>query len=117
MVYKQVIVVRRDLNLGKGKLCAQVAHASLEAALITLKKNPNVFYKWYNSGAKKVVLKVNNLEELLEIYNKAKESGLTVSLIRDAGLTQIPSNTITCIGIGPDLEEKIDKITGKLKLL
>jgi PTH2 family peptidyl-tRNA hydrolase len=114
---KQVIVCRSDLKIGKGKLCSQVAHASLEAALETLKRNKEKFYRWKKEGAKKVVLKVNSLEELLKIAELAKREGLIVSIIADAGKTQVEPGTIICTAIGPDEDEKIDKITGNLKLL
>jgi len=107
---KQVIVVRKDLELGKGKLAAQVAHAAISAA-------DNSKYKkaWMMEGQKKVVVKCNSLEEMMEIYNKAKN--LPRAVIQDAGLTEIPPGTITCIAIGPAEEKDIDAITGNLKLL
>ncbi len=114
---KQVILVRKDLGLPKGKLCVQVAHASLSAYLEAEKKHPEWAQKWLNSGQKKIVLKVNTLDELLEIYNKAVQLDLPTVLIRDAGLTVLPPNTITSVGIGPAPENIIDKITGHLKLL
>lgn len=109
---KQVIVVRNDLKLGKGKLAAQVAHASVSAAEISKFKK-----RWLEEGQKKVVVKCESLEKLMEIYEKSKASSIATSLIQDAGLTEIPPGTITCVGIGPDEEEKIDKITKNLKLL
>ncbi len=114
---KQVIVVRTDIKMGKGKLAAQVAHASLTAFLEVLSKERIKAEKWLNEGQKKVVLKVNSLEELLKIYEKAKKEGLNAVLIEDKGLTQLEPGTITCIGIGPDEEHKIDEVTSKLKLL
>lgn len=113
MKYKQVIIVRKDLNISCGKMCVQVAHASLEAALLSKKE---ILDKWLSEGAKKVILSVENEKELLNYYELAKKSNLVCVLIRDAGLTELPPNTITCIAIGPDEEEKIDKITGNLKL-
>ena len=112
MELKQVIVVRKDLKLGKGKLAAQVAHASVSAA-----ENSRFKKEWLGEMQKKTVLKCSTLEELMQIYENAKKEGLPVALIRDAGLTQIPEGTVTCIGIGPAPAEQIDKITGKLKLL
>ncbi len=109
---KQIIVVRNDLKLSKGKLAAQVAHAAISAAEISKFKK-----QWLAEGQKKVVVKCESLAELLEIYERSKTSFIATSLIQDAGLTEIPSGTITCIGIGPDEEEKIDKITKNLKLL
>jgi PTH2 family peptidyl-tRNA hydrolase len=100
--------------MGMGKAIAQACHASIEAYK---NSNKEIIKKWEESGSKKVILKVNSLEELLKIYEEAKKSGLVVSLIRDAGKTELEEGTITCIAIGPDYSEKIDKITGNLKLL
>lgn len=112
MELKQVIVVRTDLKLGKGKLAAQVAHAAVSAADKSSFKR-----EWIEEMQKKTVLKCNTVNELVRIYETARRDGLPVVLIRDAGLTQIPEGTITCIGIGPAPVERIDRITGKLKLL
>ncbi len=113
-MYKQVIIVRKDLNLSKGKLAVQAAHASLDSY-----KNANEKTKteWEREGEKKVVVKVEGLKELLDIYKKAKEMDLPCSLIRDAGKTELPPGTITALGIGPCKEKDTDKITKKLKLL
>jgi len=112
MPLKQVIVIRKDLKLSKGKLAAQVAHGSIGAAEKSKLKD-----KWLKEGQKKVVLSCKNLEELHKIYKMAKNKKLPAVLIKDAGLTQIEEGTETCVGIGPAPEEKIDEITGKLKLL
>jgi len=114
---KQVIVVRNDIKMGKGKVAAQVAHASVTAFVETLKVNKKLAEDWLITGQKKVVLKVDSLEELLNLYKKAIEKGLIAVIIEDRGLTQIPAGTITCLGIGPDEDNKIDEITSKLKLL
>ncbi|MEM5778280.1 MAG: peptidyl-tRNA hydrolase Pth2 [Candidatus Aenigmatarchaeota archaeon] len=111
---KQVILVRSDLKLEKGKLCSQVAHASLASFLKSSKGNKE---KWLREGMKKIVLKVLNEKELIEFYNKAKKEKLPCELIIDAGLTQVKPGTITALGIGPAEDKKIDKLTGKLKLL
>ncbi len=112
-MYKQAILVRSDLNMSAGKIAAQVAHASLEAAL----KSRKVLAAWRREGAKKVILKVSSKKELLDYEKKAKNSSLVSALITDAGFTEIPSGTVTCLGIGPDKEEKIDKVSGKLSAL
>src|SRR3989344_7057009 len=112
MQYKQVILVREDLKLPKGKMAAQVAHASLDSALRSEKK---LVEQWRQSGAKKVVLKANDEKELFKYKQIAEDAGLKTALIKDAGHTVVEPGTITCLGIGPDSEEKIDEITGKLK--
>ena len=116
MAIKQVIVVRTDLDMGKGKIAAQVGHACVMGAEHVRKSNPEWFSIWWN-GQEKVVLKVVNLKELEEIKRGAIEFDLPLSEITDAGHTQIAPGTTTCISIGPAPEEKIDKITGDLKLL
>lgn len=112
MELKQVIVVRKDLKLGKGKLASQVAHASISAAEKSKWKR-----EWLKGLQKKSVLKCRDLNELMEIYENAKNVGLPAEIIQDAGRTHIPAGTVTCVGIGPAPEDEIDKITGKLKLL
>ena len=112
--YKQVILVRHDLKLSKGKLAVQAAHASVAALL---KSHKDDIAKWQSQGMKKAVLKVADLKELLDFKQRAEDAGLAVALITDAGRTHLEPGTVTCLGIGPDKEEKIDKITGHLKLV
>ena len=112
MALKQVIIVRKDLNLKKGKLSTQVAHAAILAS-----KKSNFKEDWEKEGQKKVVLWCRNSEELLNLFQKAISEKLPAAIVEDAGLTQIPKGTKTCIGIGPAPEEKIDKITRDLKLV
>ncbi len=111
--YKQVILIRKDLKLSSGKVASQVSHASVDAVLKTHKDDLN---KWKDQGMKKSVLKVKDLDELLSYKKKADDAGLVNALITDAGHTEIPAGTTTCLAIGPDKEEKIDRITGSLKL-
>lgn len=113
-MYKQVIVVRKDLKLDKGKLAVQVAHASLESYN---RADKMIRKKWEAEGSKKVVAKVETLRDMFNLHTQAKELGLPCSLIRDAGKTSIPPGTVTALGIGPCREEEVDKVTGKLKIL
>lgn len=114
---KQVIVARTDLKMGKGKLAAQVAHASLSAAEEAMTKREQWFAEWKESGQRKIVVKAKSEDELRELFKKAKASRLPASLIQDAGLTQLEPGTATCLGIGPGPDSQIDGITGNLKLL
>ena len=116
-MYKQVIVIRKDVKLGTGKIASQVAHASIGSMNNTLKISPTAVKIWNQKGAKKVVLKVKDLIELKNIEKKVKQERIPCFLVADAGLTQIRASTITALGIGPVEEKKIDKITGELKLL
>jgi len=115
--YKMAIVVRDDLKLSKGKLSAQVAHAAVSCAIKSENNKNKYFSEWFSEGQKKVVLKIDDLDSLLKVFNEAKSVGLTTELIKDAGLTEIPPGTITVLGIGPAPEDEIDKIVGNLKLL
>jgi PTH2 family peptidyl-tRNA hydrolase len=113
-MWKQVIVVRKDLKLSPGKAAAQVAHASLEA----YKNTPvNDQTEWEAWGTKKVVLKIDTLKEMLEIQKAAKAKRLPFALIKDAGHTEVKPGTVTALGIGPCLEDDVDKLTGHLKML
>jgi PTH2 family peptidyl-tRNA hydrolase len=115
---KQVIVVRSDLKMGKGKVAAQVAHAALGAAEVARRKHPSWYDSWWEEGQAKVVVKTDGGEEALEdLQKQARSLGLPVSLIQDRGLTQLEPGTTTCLGIGPGPAGEIDKVTGRLKLL
>ena len=111
---KQVILVRSDLNMSKGKTAAQVAHGAVDAVL---KSNKKVVEEWKKMGMKKIVLKVNDENELLKYLKIAKEKNVVVALIRDAGRTELTPNTTTVLAIGPDLEAKIDSISSELSTL
>ena len=113
---KQVIVVRADLQMGKGKIAAQVGHACVLGAEHVRKSNSEWFNEWWG-GQEKVVLKVTSLKELQTVKLSAIDLNLPWSEVTDAGHTQISPGTITCLSIGPAPENMIDKITGDLKLL
>lgn len=114
MAYKQVILVRQDLKLPKGKLAAQVGHACVEAYT---KSDKALSLAWKKEGQKKVVLKVPDEKTLRTYLIHAQNSGLPHALITDAGKTVIAPGTVTCLGIGPADEEDIDKITEDLPML
>lgn len=114
---KMVIAVRKDLKLSPGKLAAQVAHAAVNCALSSKKRKAVWFERWYTEGQKKVVVKVKDLQELLELKMTAERAGLITSLIMDAGMTELPPNTTTCLGIGPAPDNLIDKVTSHLGLM
>lgn len=112
--YKQCLIIRNDVKMSCGKRCAQAAHASIgafENADKTIRKS------WQSEGQKKVVLKANDERTLFELKVIAERSGISTSLIQDAGMTEIPPGTITALGLGPAKSEDLDKITGNLSLL
>jgi PTH2 family peptidyl-tRNA hydrolase len=113
---KQVIVVRTDLGMGKGKIAAQVGHACVLGAEHVRKSYPEWWSEWWGCQ-EKVVVKVSGIKELQEIKRHAIDLNLPWSEVSDAGHTQLAPGTTTCISIGPATENLIDKITGDLKLL
>lgn len=113
MSLKQAIVVRADLKMGRGKIGAQCAHASVSALD---KTTAAAFAAWKFDGMKKIVLRVDSKKELFDLYEKAKRM-LPTAIIKDAGLTQVNAGEPTCIAIGPADEVDLDKLTGKLRLL
>ena len=129
---KQVIIIRKDLKMRRGKEIAQGCHASMKIFFDRMEQliwndDPwNYEYilraneelaEWKEGAFTKICLKVNSEEELLEIVRKAGEADIPVALIEDSGKTEfngIP--TKTCCAIGPARVEEIDKITGDLSL-
>lgn len=102
------------MKLPKGKLAAQVAHASVDAVL---KSKASLVKNWRLQGMKKIVLKAADLAELQKFERAAKDLDFITALITDAGHTTVPAGTTTCLAIGPDAEEKIDRLTGHLKIV
>jgi peptidyl-tRNA hydrolase, PTH2 family len=115
--FKQVIVVRSDLKMGKGKLAVQVAHAAVSSAENTRKYRRDWFDSWYGENQAKICVKVNGEKELRVLKGRLDEMGIPNSLIQDAGLTQLEPGTTTCLGIGPLPSDMADRYTGDLKLL
>ncbi|MHA2403509.1 MAG: peptidyl-tRNA hydrolase Pth2 [Candidatus Kariarchaeaceae archaeon] len=110
---KQVLVIRSDLKMGKGKIAAQASHASVLATLEAQRHNKIWYDRWFKMGMKKIVVKVITDDEL----QKAVKAKLPRALINDAGHTQLPLGTATAVGIGPAPEQLIDPITNSLKLM
>ncbi len=133
MPVKQVIVMRKDLNMRKGKMAAQASHASMKVFFDRLNfeakdDETKVEYyqihftqeeqEWLKGSFTKIVVSVDSEQQLLDIYNKAKDSGLNCGLITDSGLTEFNGvATLTCCSIGPNENNKIDLITKDLPLL
>lgn len=128
---KQVIVIRKDLKMRRGKEISQGAHSSIMPFLLkssvqnidgkeflTWEIKSQAEKDWLLNLFTKICVRVNSEQELLDIYNKAKEAGLLCALVQDAGHTEFHGvPTYTCCSIGPDAAEKIDPITGHLELL
>ena len=128
MESKQVLVMKKfGKGLRTGKYCAQAAHASTGALLslayeskdgksLTIPLDDPFVRAWLTERFKKVTVYVETDQELIEIYQQARQANLPASLIKDAGLTEFNEPTLTAVGIGPADPAKIDKITGHLKL-
>jgi len=114
MSVKQVILVNESLNLPRGKLAAQVAHASV-ASLLTAKDE--LQKEWVRSGMPKVILAVGTEQELIQLHEQAVAAGLSTQQIQDAGKTVVIAGTLTCVGIGPAKEAQINQLTGSLRLV
>jgi len=126
---KQVIVIRRDLRMRRGKEIAQGAHAAgawlADRVLEQMRQNGSVAHvplssaerAWLETSFRKVTVKVNSEEELLAVYRQALEAGLVVRLVTDRGLTEFGGvPTRTCLAVGPDYDDLIDPVTGDLEL-
>ncbi len=115
--YKQVLVARLDLGMGRGKIAVQCSHAAVSAAEEARARYHDWWKEWMEEGQCKVVLKVRSMDALLELEHNAKAKGLPVYLVRDRGLTQLAPGTVTCLGIGPAPASSLDPLTGNLALL
>lgn len=143
---KQMIVMRRDLKMRKGKIAAQAGHACVEAVLIALAREdrlrdlrvnddeswiyldeprglfrsapaPTALSDWFGAGVAKVCVYVDSEEELLELAARGRELGFVVALVRDAGHTEFHGEpTYTCLAFEPLYPEQIDPLTGDLPL-
>ncbi len=117
MRHKLVVAVRGDLELSRGKLAVQVAHAAVMAALDAKARHRKAFSDWWDEGQKKVVVKAEDLQALHLLQDRARSLGLTTALVEDAGLTELPPGTVTCLAVGPGPNEAVDQVTGALKLV
>ena len=114
---KQVIIIRADITMGKGKLVAQGCHASLMSYLEAERADKEVAREWLDAGEKKIVLKVSDEEAIVKLFKAFQYKKIPCALVSDAGLTQIPPGTKTALGIGPWLSSEIDQFTKGFKLL
>jgi len=126
MEHKQTIVLRKDLNMRKGKMVAQGAHASMRAILQLGHREGGNFIvplderlePWLLGRFKKICVSVNSETELLLLHQAANAAGIITALIQDAGLTEFGGvPTYTALAVGPDTSDRVDMITGALSLL
>ena len=116
--YKMVLLVRRDLKMGTGKIAAQCCHAAIGIyEKLQTSQFANLRNSWDASGQAKVALRVESLQELEELEDKAKQLNLLTYKVRDAGHTQVEPGSVTVLAIGPQREAVVDSVTRQLKLL
>jgi len=115
--YKMCIIIRTDLEMSVGKMIAQACHAAVDVSEKSKQENHTGWRKWRDEGAKKVALQVDSQEELKELAEKADRLGIVYSVIQDGGLTEVPPGSITALGLGPERNDKMDKLTGNLPLM
>ena len=134
---KQMIVLRKDLGMRKGKMVAQGAHASMKVFFDRMEEvwhchndgsgeewkawecsMTREMEEWKEGIFTKICVGCDSEEELLNLKATSDEQEIVNALIQDCGLTEFKGvPTYTCLAIGPDVSEKIDPITGHLKLL
>ncbi|KAJ3142612.1 hypothetical protein HK101_003263 [Irineochytrium annulatum] len=114
--WKLVLAIRTDLDMQKGKVAAQCGHATLAAYKQMMKRDPAGLKQWEKWGQAKITLKVQSEEEMLDLQRKARALGLVAESILDAGRTQIAAGSRTVLAIGPGPKERVNEVTGKLRL-
>lgn len=125
---KQVIVIRKDLNMRKGKIASQAAHASMKVLLdrrVNTGFNDEFIFhmtpeikKWLSGKFTKIVVSVDSEEELMALYERALSAQIPCALVEDEGLTEFNGvKTKTCIAIGPDYSSVLNQLTGNCPLL
>jgi PTH2 family peptidyl-tRNA hydrolase len=113
---QQVLVIRKDLNMRKGKMVAQACHASLKATIEN--QSDDRVQEWLSGAFTKICVSVNSEEELKIVYEKAQRANMVCALIEDSGLTEFHGvPTLTCCAVGPATKEDLQDVTGDLKLL
>lgn len=114
---KQVVAMRTDLGMGKGKMAAQAGHACVIGSDRVRRTHPEWYGRWWDEGQKKIIVKVSGHDSLRQLKMDAINANLPYAEVSDAGHTQLAPGTTTCISIGPAPENLVDRITGDLPLL
>jgi PTH2 family peptidyl-tRNA hydrolase len=115
--YKMVLVLRGELRLTAGKAAVQAAHAAVMLTRSAERKDPAGLEAWLGEGQKKIALVVPTLAELEALERVARGKRIATVWVEDAGFTEVPPGTRTCLGLGPAPAGEIDSITGELALL
>ncbi len=114
---KMVFVLRGELRLTAGKAAVQAAHAAVMLVRLAEKRDPEGLEIWLDQGQRKIALVVPTLVELEALERAARAQGIATAWVEDAGFTEVPPGTRTCLGLGPAPDLRIDPLTGQLELL
>jgi PTH2 family peptidyl-tRNA hydrolase len=114
---KLIYCVRNDLKMGKGKIAAQVGHATIGIYQKNLKEKRDIMSKWLDEGQAKIVVKINSERDMNNLKYKAEQLGMCTHIVHDAGHTQVAEGSATVLVIGPDYDNRLKQITNHLKLL
>jgi PTH2 family peptidyl-tRNA hydrolase len=112
-----VVVLRGELRLTAGKAAVQAAHAAVMLVRLAEKRDPESLEQWLAQGQKKIALVVPTLTDLESLERAARSRGVPAVWVEDAGFTEVPPGTRTCLGLGPAPDSELDPITGQLDLL
>ena len=115
--YKMVLVVRGELRLTAGKAAVQVAHGAVMLTRAAERRDPATLDAWLAEGQMKIALTVPTLADLETLERQARARRLPTVWVEDAGFTEVPPGTRTCLGLGPARASEIDAVTGGLPLL
>lgn len=118
--YKMVLVMRKDLNMRKGKMAAQASHAavSMVTELLSSKEGQKVVQKWMGEGQTKICVGIESEAALVDLAGRAEYAEVPHVIITDAGRTEFNGvPTVTCMAVGPGKIKEMDALTGDLKLL
>jgi len=110
-----VLIARKDLKLSAGKLAVQCAHAATSCVLAASKSEKRLLERWKNDNARKICLEIEDLSALQRLAGQAQAANLITHIVKDAGHTEIPSGTVTVLGIGPGPRRSIDALVQDLK--
>ncbi len=114
--FSMALLVRNDLEMSPGKVAVQCAHAAVDCSLQARKVIPQLFEMWRNTGSRKICLVALDEEDILYWKEKCVEVGIVHSIVRDAGRTEVPAQTITVLGVGPAHKTSLDDIFSNLDL-
>lgn len=112
-----VLIVRGELRLTAGKAAVQAAHAAVLLVRRAESRSRGELETWLQQGQKKIALQLATLEEMEEVERRAARAGIPTVWVEDAGFTEVPPGTRTCLGLGPCASRQVDPITGELPLL